>query len=74
MGIGDLTEQDARGRHELLKGQGSADEQAGETQLTEHDAVEQASEDDRQTTEAALEQAQAQQAGEGKEAQLRGFS
>ena len=73
MGIGNLAEQDARGRHELFKCQGATDEQAGETQLAQHHSVEKASEDDRQAAKTALKEAEAQQARQGK-SQLRRFS
>jgi hypothetical protein len=73
MGIGHLAEQDARGRHELLKGQGSTHEKTREAQFTEHDPVEQAGKDHRQAPKTALEQAEAQQAGQG-ESQLQSFS
>jgi len=74
MGVGDLAEENARGRHELLKRQGTPDQKAGEPELTQHDPIEQAGKDHRQAAQTALEQAQAQQAGERKEAQLRVFS
>jgi hypothetical protein len=60
--IGDLAEQDARGRHELLKGEGATDQQTWKTQLTEHHPIEQAGEDHGQAAQATLEQAEAQQA------------
>jgi hypothetical protein len=66
MGIRDLAKQDPRGRHELLKGQGAAHEQARELQLAQHHPVEHARENHGQAAQASLEQAQAQQAGKGK--------
>ena len=73
MGIGHLAEQDARRRHELLEGQGTTDKQSREPQLTEHDPIQQPGKDHRQTAQTALEQAEAEQAGEG-EGQLESVS
>ena len=69
MSIRHLSEQDSRWSDQLLKGQGHADKKAGETQLREHDPIEQTHEDDRQTTNAALKEAQSEQAGKWKSQQ-----
>ena len=73
MGIGHLAEQDARRRHELFKGQGTANQQTGEAQFAEHHPVEQPGKDHRQTSQTALKQAEADQTGKG-EGQLEWFS
>ena len=66
MGIRHLAKQDARWRHQLLKSQGTANEQAREAKLGEHHPVEQAHKDDCQTADTTLKQAEPQQTGKWK--------
>ena len=61
-----LAKQDAGGRHQLLKRQGSTHQQTGETQLGEHHPVEQPHKDHGQAANTALKQAQPQQTGKRK--------
>lgn len=64
-----LTEQDPGWGDQLLERQGNTDEQPGEAQFREHHPIEQAHEDDRQAPDAALKQAQSEQAGKWKRQQ-----
>ena len=59
--IGDLSEQDARRGHHLLKGQGTTHQQPREAQLREHHPIEHPDKDHRQTAQAPLEQPQTDQ-------------